>query len=99
LQHPVARRNLLFGLTLVLLVLVFIGAVLLGEVLMAKPLLFFFYWMTSFVLAVLVLGLAFYDLMRVRREHARRVRDLEKELAAAAEEARRLMRENLREGE
>jgi hypothetical protein len=43
--------------------------------------------------------LAFYDLMRVRREHARRVRDLDKELAAAAGEARRLMREMKERGE
>jgi len=99
LKNPVARRNLLFGLTLLTLVLVFVGAVPLGEALMTNPLLFSIYWMGCFILAVVVLGLAFYDLMRVRREHARRVRDLDKELAAAAEEARRLMREMRERGE
>lgn len=99
LQHPTARRNLLFGLTLLTLILVFVGAVPLGETLMREPLAFAVFWLTCFILAVLVLVLAFYDLMRVRREHARRVRDLDKELAAAAEEARRLMREMKERGE
>jgi hypothetical protein len=99
LKHPTVRRNLLFGLTLLTLILVFIGAVPLGEALMGMPLAFAIYWMVCFILAVLVLVLAFYDLLRVRREHAKRVRALEKELAAAAEEARRLMREMDGKGE
>jgi hypothetical protein len=98
-KNPVGRRNLLFGLTLLTLVLVFIGAVPLGGTLMKAPLAFAIFWLACFILAVLVLVLAFYDLMRVRREHARRIRDLDKELAAAAEEARRLMREMKERGE
>lgn len=99
LQHPTARRNLLFALTLLTLILVFVGAVPLAETLVREPLAFTVFWLTCFILVILVLVLAFYDLMRVRREHARRVRDLDKELAAAAGEARRLMREMKERGE
>ena len=99
LKNPVWRRNLLFGLTLLTLILVFVGAVPLGGTLTKAPLAFAIYWLACFILAVMVLVLAFYDLMRVRREHARRVRDLDKELAAAAEEARRLMQEMNGKGE
>ena len=99
LLHAVARRNLLFGLTLLTLVLVFIGAVTLGETLMGMPLAFTVFWLACFILVVLILLLAFYDLRRVRREHAKRLRDLDKELAATAAEARRLMREMKERGE
>lgn len=89
------RRNLLFLTTLVTLFLVFIGAVPLGETLMVHPLGFFGYWALCFLLVVLVLVLAFYDLMRMRRDHRKRLRELDKELAKAAIEARDLVRRNL----
>lgn len=66
---------------------------------MGMPLAFTVFWLACFILVVLILLLAFYDLRRVRREHTRRVRDLDKELAAAAVEARRLMREMKERGE
>jgi uncharacterized membrane protein YfcA len=95
-DHAV-RRNLLFLLTLVTLVGVFIGAVPLGEYLMGRPLGFFFYWCLCFLLAVFVLVLAVYDLSRVRRDHRRRVRELEKELAVAAADAREMARQHAEE--
>lgn len=92
------RRNLLFVATLLTLVLVFLGAVPFHEKLSASPLRFAVFWIGIFVLVAGVLVLALYDLARVRREHQLRVRDLEKELAAAAAEARALMRERERGG-
>lgn len=66
---------------------------------MGMPLAFTVFWLACFILVVLVLLLAFYDLRRVRREHAKRLLDLDKELAATAAEARRLMREMEERGE
>ena len=86
------RRNFLFVETLVTLVLVFLGAVPFHEKLSQSAVRFTVFWAGVFVLAAGVLALAIYDLARVRRDHQKRVRDLEKELAAAAADARELMR-------
>ena len=87
------RRNLLFAVTLVTLILAYLGAMPLAERLAANPLVFASFWALVFVLVAFVFGLALYDLARVRKEHGRRIRDLDKELAAVAAEARELMRQ------
>jgi ABC-type siderophore export system fused ATPase/permease subunit len=87
------RRNFLFVATLVMLVLVFLGAVPYHEKLSGSAVRFTVFWAGVFFLATAVLALAVYDLARVRREHQMRVRELEKEFAAAAAEARELMRQ------
>lgn len=92
------RRNLLFVATLLTLVLVFLGAVPYQEKLSLSAFRFTVFWAGVFVLAAGVLALAIYDLARVRREHQMRVRELEKDLAAAAAEARELMRQQEEEG-
>ncbi len=86
------RRNFLFVATLLTLVLVFLGAVPYHAKLSLSAVRFTVFWAGVFVLAAGVLALAIYDLARVRRDHQKRVRDLEKELAAAAADARELMR-------
>lgn len=97
LRHRPRRRNVLFGTTLVTLVIVFLGAVPFGPALMQKPFWFTVFWSGCFVLVGVVLLLAFYDLVRIRKDHRRRMKDLEKELANAAEEARRIAREEARD--
>lgn len=91
-QRVVFRRNLLFFLTLVTPAMVYAGAVPLAESLETDPVRFAAWWSAAFALAAIVLGLAVYDLMRIRRDHQLRVRELEKELARAAGEARELAR-------
>lgn len=95
LRHRPYRRNLLFFTTLATLVLVFLGAVPLGKVLAATPVWFAAFWIVVFLLAAFVLLLAVYDLIRIRKDHRKRLSGLEEELAEAAEEARRLAREEL----
>jgi len=87
------RRNLLFGTTLFCLVCVFCGAVFFGDWLTTRPIAFVLYWMSCFLLASFVLILAVYDLFRVRRDHRKRMRELDRELEKAAEEARRIVAE------
>jgi len=94
LRHRPYRRNLLFVLTLVTLAMVFLGAAPLAPALGERPLGFFFFWAVCFLLAGFVLLLAIYDLVRIRGEHRRRLEELERELAEATEEARRLAREH-----
>lgn len=95
LRHRPYRRNLLFVATLVALVLVFAGAVPLSDFLMKGPVLFTCFWAACFLLVGFVLLLALYDLLQIRKEHNQRMRSLEKELAEAAEEARKTAREQL----
>jgi len=90
LRHRKWRRNLLFGLTLLTLFLVFGGVVVLGDGLMNEPVAFVVFWGICFLLVGLLLMLALLDIMIIRREHRVRVRDLERELAEAAVEARDL---------
>jgi hypothetical protein len=101
IRRSVYRRNLLFVLTLVTLFTVFLGAVPLADDLAARPEIFAVFWAGCFLLAAFILGLACYDLARVREDHRRRSRELEKELARVAAEAReaaRLLREEEAEG-
>ena len=95
LRHRPYRRNLLFFTTLATLVLVFLGAVPLGTLLAGNPVWFAAFWIVVFLLAAFVLLLAIYDLIRIRKDHRKRVSSLEQELADAADEARRLAREEL----
>ncbi len=95
LRHRPYRRNLLFFTTLATLVLVFLGAVPLGKILSATPVWFAAFWIVVFLLAAFVLLLAVYDLIRIRKDHRKRLSGLEEELAEAASEARRLAREEL----
>lgn len=98
LRHASWRRNLLFVATLVALFAVFLGAVPLADALAARPRVFALFWAGCFVLVALILALAVYDLARVRREHRLRSRELEKDLAQVAAEAREAAR-RLREEE
>lgn len=82
------RRNLLFGLTLVMLVMVLLGSVVLGESLARRPVVFAIYWALCFVLLFVVLGLALYDLMRVRIEHQAGMRLLDARMSAEMEKLR-----------
>ena len=79
------RRNVLFGLTLLTLFLVFGGAVFLGDGLMEHPVAFLLFWGLCFLLVGFVLLLAFYDLLVVRKEHRAKVRALEREIAESTE--------------
>ncbi|MCB1087518.1 MAG: hypothetical protein KDM63_10770 [Verrucomicrobiae bacterium] len=83
------RRNALFGVTLLTLILVFGGELVLGDGLMKHPVAFTVFWGICFGLVGLVLLLALYDLLAVRREHRQRVRDLEREVALDFAEAKR----------
>ena len=79
------RCNVLFGLTLLTLFLVFGGAVFLGDGLMEHPVAFLLFWGLCFLLVGFVLLLAFYDLLVVRKEHRAKVRALEREIAESTE--------------
>ncbi len=92
-RRPVFRRNLLFFATLTTLVLVFLGAVPFSGSLASRPLSFAVFWGGCFLLAGFILALAIYDLARVRHEHRLRARELEKELAEVAAEAREAARQ------
>lgn len=83
------RRNLLFGLTLLTLLLVSGGAIFLGDVPREHPMAFLLFWGLCFLLAGFLLLLAFYDLLAVRKEHRNRVRALEREIVDEGEEKRR----------
>ena len=82
------RRNLLFGLTLAMLVMVLLGSVVLGESLARRPLMFTLFWALCFVLLFAVLALALYDLMRVRSEHHAEMRLLDAKMSAEMEKLR-----------
>ncbi|MCB1235007.1 MAG: hypothetical protein KDM91_08035 [Verrucomicrobiae bacterium] len=80
LQSRTHRRNLIFGLTLLTLVLVFGGFFILGDRLAMKPVAFLVYWALVFGAVMLVLLLAVYDLIAIRREHREDLRDLKSRL-------------------
>lgn len=82
------RRNLLFGLTLFTLLVVFGGAFSLAAWLNDRPMLFASYWLACFLLVIVLLVLALYDLMMVRREHRREMRRLDQRLSDAMEDLR-----------
>ena len=82
------RRNLLFGLTLAMLVLVLVGSMLIGESLARRPVVFAIYWALCFLLLLGVLALAFYDLIRVRKEHRAEMRRLDARMSVEMEKLR-----------
>ena len=96
LRSQKSRRNLLFGLTLLTVFLVFGGAEILGDKLMDRPVAFLLFWGICIVLVGLVLVLAIYDIGRVRKAHRQRVSILEKELEEIARDAERLAEEALK---
>lgn len=89
------RRNLLFFSTLLTLVVVFGGAVPLSAWLWSRPFWFCLYWVLCFLLVFWIIALALLDLVRIRRDHNRKMDALELELALAAEKARELARQEL----
>ena len=93
IRHRPYRRNLLFGLTLLALLMVFLGAAPLTTLLSQSPFWFAIYWIACFFLVGFVLLLAVYDLIAIRQEHRQRMNKLEQELSDAAEEARQLAEE------
>lgn len=82
------RRNLLFAVTLAMLVMVLVGSVLLGEALARRPFVFTIYWAVCFLLLFCVLALALYDLMRVRVEHQAEMRLLDARMSAEMKKLR-----------
>lgn len=63
------RRQLLFGLTLFLLLAVFVGAMPLADRLGARPWLFLLYWGGVATLVIFLFMLALLDLLAVRRRY------------------------------
>ncbi|NNE92360.1 MAG: hypothetical protein HKN23_11990 [Verrucomicrobiales bacterium] len=90
LQHRTYRRNILFGATVFTLFLVFGGSVFLGDDLARRPIAFLLFWGICLVSALVVIWLAIYDILAIRRDHRVRMDRLEGELEEAASEARRL---------
>lgn len=72
--------------------MVFVGAAPADAWLEGNPGWFTAYWSACFVLVVVILVLAIDDLARVKKEHERLNRELERELAAVAAETRELAR-------
>ena len=66
---------------------------------MNNPVAFLLFWGICFLLVSLVLMLAVVDLMIIRRDHRGKLRDLERQLADAAAEARELAAAELKESE
>ncbi len=62
------RRQLMFALTVAMMLLVFVGAYPLSGFLLARPWLFIFFWGFSLLLVITVLLLALYDMLRISRE-------------------------------
>ncbi len=85
LRNRKHRRNLIFGLTLLTLFLVFGGTVLLGDQLMEHPWAFLSFWLICFLSVGLVLMLAIYDIGMVRSEFRSQRKKLERELDDVSE--------------
>lgn len=73
------RRQLLFGLTLFLLLAVFAGAMPFADFLAARPWLFFFYWGGVAMLVVFLFLLALLDMLAVRRRYRAELKQLRRE--------------------
>jgi len=74
------RRTLIFYITLVTLLMVFVGAVFLDQALRDHPLLFLGYWGVCSWFTLAILLLAFFDLLAVRSAGRQAQRRLENEL-------------------
>ena len=62
------RRNLMFGLTLAMMIFVFLGAYPMAAFLSDRPWLFIFYWLFCGFLVITSIFLAIYDMLRVTQE-------------------------------
>jgi hypothetical protein len=89
------RRNLLFALTLLALVMVFAGAIPRGEALLASPIVFFVYWVACLLLVCSIIGLAYYDLKQASLTAHLSPDIFLDELLAAEDEARQLAESEL----
>ncbi len=96
-QNRKYRRNLLFGSTIVTMLMAFVGSVFLIDFLSKNPILFAIYWMLCLLMVGFVFILAFYDLLQVRKEHRVRMRVLDRELQEATIEARRIAAQVLKD--
>ena len=81
------RRWLLFGFTLLTVLLVFVGAFLIGPQLEKKPLFFTCFWAACFFCAILVLFIAVIDMRLVRKEIREKQIQLDAELAEIVSDA------------
>jgi len=75
-----ARRRAMFILTIISLLMVFIGAVPLWPVFVEHPLFFAIYWLICAWLTVCVILLAIYDLIIVRKRHRQELEAVRKDL-------------------
>ena len=75
-----ARRILMFYDVIVVLVMVFLGSTFLWPWLRERPLYFLIYWTVCAWLTVIALGLAVYDMAKVRLEAREARRQLKKDL-------------------
>ena len=62
------RRNLMFGLTIAMMIFVFLGAYPLAGFLSGHPWIFLFYWLFCTFLVITAIILAIYDMLRVTQE-------------------------------
>jgi membrane protein implicated in regulation of membrane protease activity len=70
------RRALMFGVVLIALLMLFVGATFLSGHLAGKPLMFIAYWVVCGWLTLLAVLLAIYDLVAVRAKAAHERRKL-----------------------
>lgn len=80
--------SLLLGLVLLL---IFLGLGPLSERLGSAPIWFILYWTVVFILAFLLPVFAIHSLALAHHLHRKRLRELDKELAVAAEDVRALL--------
>ena len=76
------RRLTLFRTTLILLLLVFLGAFPMSQYLFHHPWQFVWYWLVVFLLASFLFLLAMYDLVQVRANHHKQIKVMHSQLEA-----------------
>lgn len=80
------RRTVLFFIVLVAMLMTFGGAVLFEKWLIARPLLFIFYWLACAWLVVLSVLMALFDMLLVRRMAVEEKRRLRSEVLGVKED-------------
>ncbi len=90
-SRKVSQITLLSLLLGLVLLLIFLGLGPLSERLGSAPTWFIFYWVIVFVLAFLLPAFAIHSLALAHHLHRKRLRELDKELAVAAEDVRTLI--------
>lgn len=75
-----ARRHMMFYGVLIALVLLFAGSTVLWNLLRSHPLIFLAYWAACAWITLLAVLLALYDILRVRAETRRSLRELEEQI-------------------